>query len=106
MGKWDGNAYLFFLYPFLSLSPPCTQTFLPPLRHQSEKPLNRSESRPFPRVTASEDPILKRIGEEDESAVVFVTDNVISTLMCAPRSVYSWDLVVQVRGRVSSSASE
>ena len=25
---------------------------------------------------------------------VFVTDNVLTTLMCAPRSVYSWDLVI------------
>ena len=25
---------------------------------------------------------------------MFVTDNALTTLMCAPRSVYSWDLVV------------
>ena len=25
---------------------------------------------------------------------MFVTDNALTTLMCAPRSVYSWDLVI------------
>jgi len=25
---------------------------------------------------------------------VFVTDNALTTLMCAPRSVYSWDLII------------
>lgn len=25
---------------------------------------------------------------------VFVTDNVLTLLMCAPRTVYSWDLVI------------
>lgn len=25
---------------------------------------------------------------------MFVTDNVLTTLMCAPRTVYSWDLVI------------
>ena len=25
---------------------------------------------------------------------MFVTDNALMTLMCAPRSVYSWDLVI------------
>lgn len=28
-------------------------------------------------------------------ATVFATDSILATLMCAPRSVYSWDIVVQ-----------
>ena len=28
------------------------------------------------------------------AGTVFVTDNALTTLMCAPRSVYSWDLVI------------
>ena len=33
-----------------------------------------------------------------ESAVFFATDSLITTLMCAPRSVYSWDIIVERRG--------
>ncbi len=28
------------------------------------------------------------------AGTVFVTDNALTTLMCAPRSVYSWDIVI------------
>ena len=28
------------------------------------------------------------------AGTVFVTDNALTTLMCAPRSVYSWDLII------------
>ncbi|KAL0442751.1 UNVERIFIED_CONTAM: Eukaryotic translation initiation factor 3 subunit D [Sesamum latifolium] len=36
----------------------------------------------------------RRLANEDK-ATVFATDTILSTLMCAPRSVYSWDIVVQ-----------
>eukprot|EP00850_Spirogloea_muscicola_P016839 SM000140S00588 [mRNA] locus=s140:76311:80526:- [translate_table: standard] len=48
-----------------------------------EKGLERYEHRQFYKL-ASED-----VG------TVFATDAILSTLMCAPRSVYSWDIVVQ-----------
>lgn len=44
-------------------------------------------------VTTSSDPIIQELAAKNE-ATVFTTDSIISILMCAPRSVYSWDLVI------------
>lgn len=60
---------------------------------KTEKPLQRFVKRVFRNVTASEDPILKRMAGEGK-AQVFSTDGVLSALMCAPRSVYGWDIVI------------
>lgn len=55
-----------------------------------------------PNVTASEDPILQTLGgsssEGDGKLCVYATDTVLATLMCAPRSVYSWDILVKKEG--------
>lgn len=59
-----------------------------------EKPVERYENRQFHKVTTSDDPIIRRLASEDEGTV-FATDAILSTLMSAPRSVYSWDVVVQ-----------
>ena len=48
-------------------------------------------------VTTSSDPIIQELAEKDE-ATIFATDNILSMLMCAPRSVYSWDLVITRSG--------
>ena len=48
-------------------------------------------------VSTSYDPIIQELAEKDE-ATIFATDNILSLLMCAPRSVYSWDLVINRRG--------
>ncbi|GAB7328062.1 hypothetical protein MBLNU13_g00104t1 [Cladosporium sp. NU13] len=48
-------------------------------------------------VTTSHDPVIQELAEKDE-ATVFATDNILSMLMCAPRSVYSWDLVMIKQG--------
>lgn len=48
-------------------------------------------------VTTSSDPVIQDLAERDE-ATVFATDNILSLLMCAPRSVYSWDLVLVKQG--------
>lgn len=48
-------------------------------------------------ITTSSDPIIQDFAERDE-ATVFATDNILSMLMCAPRSVYSWDLILERRG--------
>lgn len=48
-------------------------------------------------VTTSHDPVIQELAEKDE-ATVFATDNILSMLMCAPRSVYSWDLVMVKHG--------
>jgi translation initiation factor 3 subunit D len=33
-----------------------------------------------------------------DEPVVFATDNILSTLMCASRSVYSWDIIFVKQG--------
>eukprot|EP00897_Mesotaenium_endlicherianum_P004132 jgi/Mesen1/3747/ME000204S03007 len=59
-----------------------------------EKPLERFENRQFHKVTTSDDPVIRRLASED-IGTVFATDAILATLMCAARSVYSWDVVVQ-----------
>ncbi|KAL0398580.1 UNVERIFIED_CONTAM: Eukaryotic translation initiation factor 3 subunit D [Sesamum radiatum] len=56
--------------------------------------LERFKNRNFFKVTTTDDPVIRRLANEDK-ATVFATDTILSTLMCAPRSVYSWDIVVQ-----------
>ncbi|KAL3851323.1 hypothetical protein ACJIZ3_013205 [Penstemon smallii] len=58
------------------------------------RPLERFKSRNFFKVTTTDDPVIRRLANEDK-ATVFATDSILSTLMCASRSVYSWDIVVQ-----------
>lgn len=43
-------------------------------------------------MTASDDPIMRKLAA-DGAGRVFVTDSVLSALMCAKSSVYSWDVV-------------
>uniref|UniRef100_A0A7N0REG1 Eukaryotic translation initiation factor 3 subunit D n=1 Tax=Kalanchoe fedtschenkoi TaxID=63787 RepID=A0A7N0REG1_KALFE len=61
---------------------------------KNERRLERFKNRNFFKVTTSDDPVIRRLASEDK-ATVFATDTILSTLMCAPRSVYSWDIVVQ-----------
>ncbi|KZV53254.1 eukaryotic translation initiation factor 3 subunit D-like [Dorcoceras hygrometricum] len=56
--------------------------------------LERFKSRNFFKVTTTDDPVIRRLANEDK-ATVFATDTILSTLMCATRSVYSWDIVIQ-----------
>jgi translation initiation factor 3 subunit D len=48
-------------------------------------------------VSTSYDPVIQELAEKDE-ATIFATDNILSMLMCSPRSVYSWDIVINRRG--------
>lgn len=48
-------------------------------------------------VTTTADPVLAELAEKNE-ATVFATSDVLSVLMCAPRSVYSWDIVIIQQG--------
>ncbi|CEP08139.1 hypothetical protein [Parasitella parasitica] len=45
-------------------------------------------------TTTSEDPIIQQYIKENK-ATVFATDDVLSLLMCATRTVYPWDIVVK-----------
>lgn len=45
--------------------------------------------------TTSEDPVIQEIAASaDNTSQVFITDSILALLMCAPRSVYPWDIVV------------
>ncbi|KAG8185252.1 hypothetical protein JTE90_023868 [Oedothorax gibbosus] len=57
-----------------------------------EKQLQRI-NRIFHKVTTTDDPIIRQLTKTE--GTVFATDAIIATLMCATRSVYSWDVVVQ-----------
>ena len=59
-------------------------------------PLQKT-SRAFRSVTASDDPVLRRMSAAGD-ARVFFTDSVLTALMCTTRSVYSWDIVITRRG--------
>ncbi|GAB0132338.1 hypothetical protein EsDP_00000778 [Epichloe bromicola] len=48
-------------------------------------------------VTTSSDPIIQELAEKDE-ATIFATDSILSMLMCSPRSVYPWDIVILRQG--------
>ncbi|XP_028782002.1 eukaryotic translation initiation factor 3 subunit D-like [Neltuma alba] len=61
---------------------------------KNERRLERFKNRNFFKVTTTDDPVIRRLANEDK-ATVFATDTILSTLMCSPRSVYSWDIVIQ-----------
>ena len=48
-------------------------------------------------VTTSHDPVIQQLAEQDE-ATIFATSDILSMLMCATRSVYSWDIVIAKHG--------
>lgn len=48
-------------------------------------------------VTTSQDPVIHDLAEKNE-ATVFATSDILSMLMCATRSVYSWDIVIVHQG--------
>lgn len=64
---------------------------------RNPKNIRKSENKVFYSVTSQEDPILEGFAAE-EKGNVFVTDTILAQLMAAPRSVYSWDIVVQKVG--------
>ena len=67
----------------------------PPVRN-TERKLNVVDRLAY-NVTTSSDPVIQELAEKDE-ATIFATDNILSMLMCAPRSVYSWDIVITRQG--------
>jgi translation initiation factor 3 subunit D len=48
-------------------------------------------------ISTSSDPIIQELADKEEGTI-FATDSILSMLMCAPRSVYSWDLVITKSG--------
>merc|ERR1711935_819957 len=64
---------------------------------KNERNLQRID-RIFHTVTTTDDPVIRKLVKTESSANVFVTDAILATLMCAGRSIYSWDIVVQKIG--------
>ncbi|KKA29112.1 hypothetical protein TD95_004871 [Thielaviopsis punctulata] len=62
----------------------------------SEKKLQPLDRATF-NVTTSSDPVIQSLAEKGE-ATIFATDSILSMLMCAPRSVYPWDIVIVRQG--------
>lgn len=62
----------------------------------AEKKLNVLDRAAY-NVSTSSDPVIQELAEKDE-ATIFATDSVLSMLMCAPRSVYPWDIVIAKQG--------
>ena len=67
----------------------------PPVKNTERKLL--SFDRAAYNVTTSHDPVLQELAEKDE-ATIFATSDILSMLMCATRSVYSWDIVILKQG--------
>ena len=61
---------------------------------RTAKQLRRIDNRVFYAVTTADDPVLERFAVE-EVGNVFATDAILSHLMSAPRSLHSWDIVIQ-----------
>ena len=67
-----------------------------PAVKNAERKLNVME-RSLYNITTSSDPIIQDLAEKDE-ATIFATDSILSMIMCAPRSVYSWDIIITRHG--------
>ena len=61
-----------------------------------EKPLEIIDRVTY-NASTSEDPVIAQYAEK-KAATIFATDSILAVLMCTPRSVNSWDLVLERRG--------
>jgi translation initiation factor 3 subunit D len=64
------------------------------LTTRTSRGLRRCENKLFYDVTSSDDPILEKLAVDGLGDVI-ATDSIIAHLMAAPRSIYSWDILVQ-----------
>jgi translation initiation factor 3 subunit D len=64
------------------------------LTTRSASKLRKNDNKIFYYYTSKDDPILEKFAVEGQGNI-FATDSIIAQLMAAPRSVYSWDIVVQ-----------
>ncbi|KAL9713051.1 hypothetical protein Ac2012v2_004292 [Leucoagaricus gongylophorus] len=64
-----------------------------PKTERSLQPLDRMKYNP----TTSDDPVIQQLAATGV-ATVYSTDVILSALMCAPRSVYPWDIVITREG--------
>jgi len=59
--------------------------------------LQKSPNTMFYSVTTSDDPVIREIAQEmdDDKVAVFGTDNILTVLMTATRSIMPWDIIVR-----------
>ncbi|KAF6839955.1 eukaryotic translation initiation factor 3 subunit D [Colletotrichum musicola] len=67
----------------------------PPVKG-AERRLNAIDRAAY-NVTTSSDPVIQELADKGEASI-FATDSILSMLMCSPRSVYPWDIVISVQG--------
>ncbi|KAG9015552.1 hypothetical protein FRB94_000157 [Tulasnella sp. JGI-2019a] len=65
---------------------------------KAEKPLQIMDRIRF-NTTTSDDPVIQELAAKN-TASIYVTDTILSWLMCAPRSVAPWDIIVTREGDV------
>ncbi|KAE9407285.1 translation initiation factor eIF-3 subunit D [Gymnopus androsaceus JB14] len=63
---------------------------------KTEKPLQQSDRIKY-NTTTSDDPVIQQLVSKN-TATIYTTDVILSVLMCAPRSVYPWDIVIVREG--------
>ncbi|KAL5530367.1 hypothetical protein ACEPAF_6625 [Sanghuangporus sanghuang] len=63
---------------------------------KTERPLQPLDRIKY-NTTTSDDPVIQQLASKD-IATVYTTDVILSVLMCAPRSVYPWDIVIVREG--------
>jgi translation initiation factor 3 subunit D len=63
---------------------------------KTEKPLQLVDRIKY-NTTTSDDPVIQQLAAKN-TATVYTTDVILSVLMCAPRSVYPWDIVIVREG--------
>lgn len=72
-------------------------------RSYDKQPIKGAEKKLTPidraayNVTTSSDPVIQELADKDE-ATIFATDSILSMLMCSPRSIYPWDIVISRQG--------
>ncbi|KAF9238825.1 translation initiation factor eIF-3 subunit D [Melanogaster broomeanus] len=63
---------------------------------KTERPLQLVDRIKY-NTTTSDDPVIQQLAAKN-TATVYATDVILSVLMCAPRSVYPWDIVIVREG--------
>jgi translation initiation factor 3 subunit D len=63
---------------------------------KTEKPLQQSDRIKY-NTTTSDDPVIQQLVSKN-IATIYTTDVILSVLMCAPRSIYPWDIVIVREG--------
>ncbi len=61
---------------------------------KAPKHLMTTPEKVFPKVTTTDDPIIRRLAGQN-MGTVFATSGILSLIMVAPRAVQSWDIIVQ-----------